>query len=90
MWIKTYLFKIFVYVILVEFILQFSDASKCDRKPENTSASRLPSDGRFKFRILGDHDRYIPGENYTRKSFFLFISLALKSCEQIIFFKICS
>jgi hypothetical protein len=43
-------------------------SSKCDRIPESQSAAnKSPADGRYKLRILGDPERYIPGENYTSK-----------------------
>lgn len=42
-------------------------SSKCDRFPENSVNNKSPADGRYKLRILGDPDRYIPGENYTSK-----------------------
>lgn len=68
MWIQAYLYKLllcFVLVIVNETSISY--ALKCDRTPEGIIASRSPSDGRFKLRILGEPDRYIPGENYTSK-----------------------
>lgn len=79
MWIKAYLSKLFVCFVVIVYETQVSDALKCDRQPEGTSAIRSPADGRFKLRILGEPDRYIPGENYTSKS--IFIATAVKCCE---------
>jgi spondin-1 len=67
MWIKAYLSKLLLCFVLISHEIQISTSSKCDRTPEGILASRTPSDGRFKLRILGDPDRYIPGENYTSK-----------------------
>ena len=41
-------------------------ALKCVRTPpEGISTNQSPYDGRFKLRVLGEPDRYIPEENYT-------------------------
>lgn len=68
--------KLLLCFVLVNIEIKVTNASKCDRTPEGTSAVRSPSDGRFKLRILGEPDRYIPGENYTSKSspsYFLYL-----------------
>lgn len=75
MWIKAYLCKLFVCFVFVVYETKVSNALKCDRIPEGTAAIRSPADGRFKLRILGEPDRYIPGENYTSKKDFLLHSL---------------
>lgn len=67
MWIQAFLSKLLLCFVIVIDGIQDSDAVKCDRTPEGTSALRSPSDGRFKLRILGEPDRFIPGENYTSK-----------------------
>ena len=47
---------------------QAVSSSKCDRIPDNQSViNKSQADGRYKLRILGDPERYIPGENYTSK-----------------------
>lgn len=41
-------------------------SSKCDRIRSENVANKLPSDGRYKLRILGDPEQgYVAGENYT-------------------------
>lgn len=62
---KISLMKLLIYVLIVCNGLLFANGLKCDRTPEASSANKSPPDGRFKLRILGDPDRYIPGENYT-------------------------
>lgn len=61
------MFKRLSCFVFVNIVINFAFASRCDRTPEGTLALRSPSDGRFKLRILGEPDRYIPGENYTSK-----------------------
>ncbi|CRL03842.1 CLUMA_CG016464, isoform A [Clunio marinus] len=65
--IKVNLSKLLLYFITISIVIRVSTAAaiKCDRIPDGTLASRSSSDGRFKLRILGEPDRYIPGENYT-------------------------
>lgn len=69
MWIKAYLSRLLLCFVFIDF--HFSTATRCDRTPEGIAASRSPADGRFKLRILGDPDRYIPEENYTSKLYLL-------------------
>jgi spondin-1 len=59
--------RISTFVCIVVLVLKFDIlvAAKCERKPEGTLTNRTPFDGRFKLRILGDPDRFIPGQNYT-------------------------
>lgn len=40
-------------------------ALRCDRTPEGSGASKSPADGRFRLRISGNPDKYVPGETYT-------------------------
>lgn len=40
-------------------------AVRCDRTPEGSGASKSPADGRFRLRISGNPDKYVPGESYT-------------------------
>ena len=56
-----------VVVSIVHNGIVLVDGLRCDRAPEGSSANKSPPDGRFRLRILGDPDRYIPGENYTSK-----------------------
>lgn len=65
MWIKAYHSRLLLCLALVNNVIKVSIAVKCDRTPEGTTANRSPSDSRFKLRILGEPDRYIPEENYT-------------------------
>jgi hypothetical protein len=63
---KTCLMKLLIHVLIIVCNgLLFANGLRCDRTPEASSAIKSPPDGRFKLRILGDPDRYIPGENYT-------------------------
>lgn len=64
MWKPAYLL---IFLALFDDVVEVSNALKCDRTPEGMSVLRSASDGRFKLRILGEPDRYIPGENYTSK-----------------------
>lgn len=71
------LFNIFYgLIIIVNYQLFRCNASlsKCDRVPENSTVNKSPADGRYKLRILGDPERYIPGENYTSKFVIAIIS----------------
>lgn len=56
-------------IIFINYQLSRCNASlsKCDRIPENSTVNKSPVDGRYKLRILGDPEKYIPGENYTSK-----------------------
>lgn len=40
-------------------------SSKCDRSPDGIASPKLPSDGRFKIKILGNPEFYTPNEDYT-------------------------
>jgi spondin-1 len=62
---QTFVIKL---LLLLASTVWFSVALKCDRTPEGITALRSQADGRFKLRILGEPDRYIPGENYTGES----------------------
>lgn len=42
-----------------------TEAVRCDRTPEGTGASKSPADGRFRLRISGNPEKYVPGESYT-------------------------
>ncbi|XP_053683721.1 spondin-1-like [Sabethes cyaneus] len=42
-----------------------TDAVRCDRTPEGAGASKSPADGRFRLRISGNPEKYVPGESYT-------------------------
>lgn len=45
--------------------LPTASAVRCDRTPEGSGASKSPADGRFRLRISGNPDKYVPGESYT-------------------------
>lgn len=76
MWIKAYLSRLaLLLTVLAASDVRVSHAAKCDRTPEGTTVNRSPSDGRFKLRILGDPDSYVAGENYTSKSFRIYLCL---------------
>lgn len=45
----------------------FAEALRCDRTPEGSVASKSPADGRFRIRISGNPEKYVPGESYTSK-----------------------
>lgn len=38
---------------------------KCDRIPDGAGATKSPADGRFRIRVQGNPERYIPLEVYT-------------------------
>uniref|UniRef100_U5EYT8 Spondin-1 n=1 Tax=Corethrella appendiculata TaxID=1370023 RepID=U5EYT8_9DIPT len=65
---KTNKFSIIFGLI---FVLVFNQSFKqilalrCDRTPEGSGAIKSPADGRFRIRISGNPDRYVPGEAYT-------------------------
>lgn len=40
---------------------------KCDRSPEGHVAAKSPADGRFRIRIVGNSEKYVPGEVYRIK-----------------------
>ncbi|XP_055530253.1 spondin-1 [Wyeomyia smithii] len=42
-----------------------TDAIRCDRTPEGAGASKSPADGRFRLRISGNPEKYVPGASYT-------------------------
>jgi hypothetical protein len=67
--------KLLIKVLLELILFGLALATKCDRTPEGATTSQSPADGRFKLRILGDPDRYIPGENYTSKVFFALMQI---------------
>lgn len=74
-WIAMRISVLYIFYGLIIFInYQLSrcnaNISKCDRIPENSTVNKSPADGRYKLRILGDPEKYIPGENYTSKSNF--------------------
>lgn len=52
-------------VIVVGLGLPSAVALRCDRTPEGSGASKSPADGRFRLRISGNPDKYVPGETYT-------------------------
>lgn len=64
---RQHFVKLFVVILIVHCGIVLVDGLRCDRAPEGSSANKSPPDGRFRLRILGDPDRYIPGENYTSK-----------------------
>lgn len=57
--------KLFYFVLIASCGCKLVGASKCDRTPEGSSASKSPPDGRFRLRILNDPIRYMPGETYN-------------------------
>lgn len=65
--IQWWIWGIVVGVIIC--LVNNSLALKCDRVPEGAGANKSPADGRFRIRITGNPERYIPGEVYTSKSF---------------------
>lgn len=42
-------------------------AARCDREPEGRMAPKSPADGRFRIKVSGNPDKYVPGEVYTGK-----------------------
>lgn len=54
-------------IVVVVGLVNYSLALKCDRVPEGAGANKSPADGRFRIRITGNPERYIPGEVYTSK-----------------------
>ncbi|KFB49774.1 f-spondin [Anopheles sinensis] len=44
---------------------QLARAVRCDRSPEGSGANKSPADGRFRLRISGNADKYVPGGSYT-------------------------
>lgn len=56
-------FQFFVYLICLN--LKYAFTIKCDRTPEGFSANKSPSDGRYLLKIVGNPERYDPGETYT-------------------------
>ena len=44
---------------------QLARALRCDRSPEGSGANKSPADGRFRLRISGNPEKYVPGESYT-------------------------
>jgi hypothetical protein len=40
-------------------------AARCDREPEGRMAAKSPADGRFRIKVSGNPDKYVPGEVYT-------------------------
>lgn len=40
-------------------------ALKCDRIPEGAGATKSPADGRYRIRIQGNPERYIPMGEYS-------------------------
>lgn len=71
MWIKAFLCQLLLCLVCAK----VCHALKCDRTPEGISSIRSGSDGRFKLRILGEPDRFIPGENYTSNSCGIYLCL---------------
>jgi hypothetical protein len=63
------LLKYFYGLIILNYRLSIClvSSSKCDRIPVNSATNKSPADGRYKLRILGDPEYYVPGENYTSK-----------------------
>lgn len=46
---------------------QLARAVRCDRSPEGSGANKSPADGRFRLRISGNADKYVPGGSYTKR-----------------------
>lgn len=53
--------------LVVAFVSQ-TDA-RCDRTPDNNPHPKTQTDGRFRIEISGSPESYVPGEQYTGKSY---------------------
>jgi hypothetical protein len=54
-----------VVCLLLVAILQGACAFHCDREPEGHMLPKSGADNRFKIKISGNPDKYVPGEVYT-------------------------
>ena len=56
-----------VICLQVVTLLQSACAFLCNREPEGHMPPKSKADNRFKIRISGNPDKYVPGEVYTGK-----------------------
>lgn len=56
---------LFSILLLIISNIRHTYSVRCDRTPEGHGASKSPADGRFRIRISGNPERYVPGEVYT-------------------------
>ncbi|XP_071452758.1 spondin-1 isoform X2 [Hetaerina americana] len=55
-----------ICLVLLCTVVAAARAGRCDREPEEArSTPRTPADGRFRIRVSGNPDKYVPGEVYT-------------------------
>lgn len=60
-----------ILLFFLNFALEFVGSYKCDRTPEGHIAPKTPADNRFRLKISGNPDKYVPGEGYTGNIFML-------------------
>jgi hypothetical protein len=57
-----------IMCLLAVTFLQSACAFRCNREPEGHMLPKSKGDNRFKIRISGNPDKYVPGEVYTGKT----------------------
>lgn len=61
-----------VLLVLIGIVLtatQSVGGLKCNRVPDGSTAIKSPADGRFVIRIVGNPQRYNPGDSYNSEYF---------------------
>jgi hypothetical protein len=62
-----------IICLLLVTVLHSACAIHCDREPRGRMPPKTKADHRFKIKISGNPDKYVPGEVYTSKRVVCFI-----------------
>lgn len=61
-----------VMLVLIGIVLiatQSVGGLKCDRQPEGSTAPKTAADGRFRVSVVGNPQKYVPGDSYNSEYF---------------------
>jgi len=61
-----------------------AQSARCDREPEGRLSQKSPVDGRFRIKVSGNPEKYVPGEVYTGEYNSAPLKITIQSKDSII------